>query len=96
MGFALGERWVPDKGMHILGVTWVIISMKLLYGLALDAHHWGWIDTPQLGMTLIALIGLNILVGYRHEHDAIMAQATLVSLALHPQQVLSEERRVSL
>ena len=82
MGFALGERWVPDKGMHILGVTWVIISMKLLYGLALDAHHWGWIDTPQLGMTLIALIGLNILVGYRHEHDAIMAQATLVSLAL--------------
>ena len=41
MGFAFGERWVPDKGMHILGVTWVIISMKLLYGLALDAHHWG-------------------------------------------------------
>ena len=82
MGFALGERWVPDKGMHILGVTWIIISMKLLYGLALDAHHWGWIDTSQLGLTLIALIGVNILVGYRHEHDAIMAQATLVSLAL--------------
>ena len=82
MGFALGERWVPDKGMHILGVTWVIISMKLLYGLALDAHHWGWIDTTQLGLTLVFLIGLNILVGYRHEHDAIMAQATLVSLAL--------------
>ena len=82
MGFALGERWIPDKGMHILGVTWVIISMKLLYGLALDAHHWGWIDTPQLGVALVALIGANILVGYRHEHDAIMAQATLVSLAL--------------
>ncbi|MBJ84135.1 MAG: hypothetical protein CMB52_01275 [Euryarchaeota archaeon] len=82
MGFALGERWVPDKGMHILGVTWIIISMKLLYGLALDAHHWGWIDTPQLGMALIGLIVVNILVGYRHQHDAIMAQATLVSLAL--------------
>ena len=82
MGFALGERWVPDRGMHILGVTWVIISMKLLYGLALDAHHWGWIDTPQLGVSLIALIGVNVLIGYRHQHDAIMAQATLVSLAL--------------
>jgi len=82
LGFVLGERWVPDKGMHILGVTWVIISMKLLYGLAIDAHHWGWIDTPQLGGSLIALVGVNILVGYRHKHDAIMAQATLVSLAL--------------
>ena len=30
MGFLLGERWVPDKAMHLLGVTWVIISMKLL------------------------------------------------------------------
>ena len=39
LGFILGERWIPDKGMHILGVTWVIISMKLLYGLAIDAHH---------------------------------------------------------
>jgi len=82
LGFILGERWIPDKGMHILGVTWVIISMKLLYGLALDAHHWGWIDTPQLGGSLIGLVGVNILVGYRHKHDAIMAQATLVSLAL--------------
>ncbi len=82
LGFILGERWIPDKGMHILGVTWVIISMKLLYGLAIDAHHWGWIDTPQLGGSLIALVGVNILVGYRHKHDAIMAQATLVSLAL--------------
>tara|TARA_B110000438_G_scaffold288472_1_gene321972 strand:+ start:4403 stop:8461 length:4059 start_codon:yes stop_codon:yes gene_type:complete len=82
LGFILGERWVPDKGMHILGVTWIIISMKLLYGLAIDAHHWGWIDTQQLGGSLIALVGVNILVGYRHKHDAIMAQATLVSLAL--------------
>jgi hypothetical protein len=82
LGFILGERWVPDQGMHLLGVTWVIISMKLLYGLALDAHHWNWIDTPQLGLALIGLVGVNIAVGYRHGHDAIMAQATLVSLAI--------------
>ena len=82
LGFVLGERWIPDKGMHLLGVTWVIISMKLMYGLALDAHHWGWIDTQILGITLIGLVGVNILVGYRHGHDAIMAQATLVSLAI--------------
>ncbi len=82
LGFILGERWVPDEGMHILGVTWVIISMKLLYGLAIDAHHWGWIETEMLGVALISLVGVNILVGYRHGHDAIMAQATLVSLAI--------------
>ena len=82
LGFILGERWVPDKGMHLLGVTWIIISMKLLYGLAIDAHHWGWIDTPMLGVALIGLVGVNILVGYRHGHDAIMAQATLVSLVI--------------
>ena len=82
LGFILGERWIPDEGMHILGVTWVIISMKLLYGLAIDAHHWGWIEVEMLGVALISLVGVNILVGYRHGHDAIMAQATLVSLAI--------------
>ncbi|MDP6906946.1 MAG: hypothetical protein QF440_05960 [Candidatus Thalassarchaeaceae archaeon] len=82
LGFVLGERWIPDNGMHLLGVTWVIISMKLLYGLVIDAHHWGWIDTQSLGILLITLVGVNILLGYRHEHDAIMAQATLVSLAI--------------
>nr|AIF05363.1 hypothetical protein [uncultured marine group II/III euryarchaeote KM3_182_B06] len=82
MGFLLGERWVPDKAMHLLGVTWVIISMKLLYGLALDAHHWGWISTPVLGVVLLSLVGVNIAVAYRHNHDAIAAQATLVLLAI--------------
>ena len=46
-GFALGERWIPRPSMHLLGITWVIISMKLLYGLALDAWSWGWFDSSQ-------------------------------------------------
>jgi hypothetical protein len=56
--------------------------MKLLYGLALDAHHWGWISTPVLGVVLLSLVGVNIGVAYRHNHDAIAAQATLVLLAI--------------
>ena len=36
-GLYLGERWIPNPNMRLLGVTWVIISMKLFYGLALDA-----------------------------------------------------------
>ena len=47
-GFYLGERWIKLPDMRILGVTWVIISMKLLYGLMLDFHHWGWISASQL------------------------------------------------
>ena len=35
-GLICGENWIPKKNMRLLGVTWVIISMKLLYGLALD------------------------------------------------------------
>ena len=37
VGLYLGERWIQRQSMHLLGITWVIISMKLLYGLALDA-----------------------------------------------------------
>ena len=33
IGFLLGERWSKDERLRILGVTWVIISMKVLYGL---------------------------------------------------------------
>ncbi len=86
-GFWLGERWVPDPGMHILGVTWVIITMKLLYGLTIDLHHWElWgifpIDATTLGLLLLALVALNVIVAYHHDHDAIAAQATLVLLAI--------------
>ena len=28
-GLYLGERWIPNPNMRLLGVTWVIISMKL-------------------------------------------------------------------
>ncbi|MBT5281807.1 MAG: hypothetical protein HOL79_05290, partial [Euryarchaeota archaeon] len=38
-GLWAGEKWIPMPRMHLLGVTWVIISMKILYGFALDAHH---------------------------------------------------------
>ena len=39
LGLFFGERWIPKPSMRLLGVTWVIISMKLFYGLALDAWH---------------------------------------------------------
>ena len=31
-GMWLGQIWIPQARMHLLGVTWVIISMKILYG----------------------------------------------------------------
>ncbi len=40
VGFGLGEIWIPKKSMKILGVTWVIISMKVLYGLAIELQRW--------------------------------------------------------
>ena len=40
VGFTFGERWVPDKNLHLLGVSWVIISMKVLYGLAIELNRW--------------------------------------------------------
>ena len=61
LGLYLGERWIPNPNMRLLGVTWVIISRKLFYGLALDAWHWGWFDASPLGAseTLgISLIGV--------------------------------------
>ena len=47
VGLYLGERWIRRSSMQLLGITWVIISMKLLYGLALDAWSWGGL-TPVL------------------------------------------------
>jgi len=83
LGFGLGETWVPKEGMKLLGVTWVIISMKVLYGLAIELRHWEIIgDDMSLGVVLLLLVGVNIFVAYRHDHDAIAAQSTLVLLAI--------------
>lgn len=87
-GLYLGERWIPNPNMRLLGVTWVIISMKLFYGLALDAWHWGWFDvspygaSETLGASLVALVALNIFIAQRHDEDAIAAQATLILLVV--------------
>jgi len=82
IGFGLGEIWVPRKSMKILGVTWVIISMKVLYGLAIELQRWDVIGVEELGVLLIGLVGVNVAVAYRYDHDAIAAQSTLVLLAV--------------
>ena len=83
VGFGLGEIWVPRGSMKLLGVTWVIISMKVMYGLAIELRYWGVIENDlSLGLILVLLVGANILVAYRHNHDAIAAQSTLVLLAV--------------
>ena len=88
VGFALGERWMKRDAMHLLGLTWVIISMKLLYGLALDLWRWGWLDGigpgagETLGMLMLALVGLNVAMAFRHDEDAIAAQSALVLFAV--------------
>ena len=87
-GFGLGERWIPRSSMNLLGITWVIISMKLLYGLALDAWSWGWFDSSPigssetLGVAMVALVALNVGVAFRHDEDAIAAQSALVLFAV--------------
>ena len=87
-GLYLGERWIPNPNMRLLGVTWVIISMKIFYGLAIDAHHWGWLDgfgvdeDIVLGISLLAIVAVNVFIAQRHNEDAIAAQATLVLLAV--------------
>ena len=87
-GFGLGERWIPRPSMHLLGITWVIISMKLLYGLALDAWSWGWFDSSPigssetLGIVMLGLVALNVAVAFRHDEDAIAAQSALVLFAV--------------
>ncbi len=86
-GFILGERWVPRPAMHQLGVVWLIIAMKILYGLAIELHSWSIfgifpLSDSGLGITLIFLVGINIAVAYRYNEDAIAAQAVLVLLAI--------------
>ncbi|MDG1549500.1 MAG: hypothetical protein P8Q94_05565, partial [Candidatus Poseidoniaceae archaeon] len=87
VGLYLGEKWIPNPNMRILGVTWVIISMKLIYGLILDMWHWGWLDELGfasedniLGALLLLGVVLNIGIAQRHDEDAIAAQATLILL----------------
>ena len=82
MGFVLGEYWIPKKNLHLLGVTWVIISMKVLYGLAIELQRWNIISIEILGFLLLALVGFNVYLSYRHNHDAIAAQSTLILLAI--------------
>jgi hypothetical protein len=82
VGFALGERWVPERNMALLGVTWVIIAMKVLYGLAIELNRWDYIGVESLGVLLLFLVAVNVLASYRHDHDAIAAQSTLVLLAI--------------
>jgi len=81
-GMWLGEMWIPRKSMHLLGVTWVIISMKLLYGLAISMYTWDWIGQTELGASLLGLVALNIVIAQHHDEDAIATQATLVLLAI--------------
>ena len=81
-GMWLGELWIPKKSMQLLGVTWVIISMKLLYGLAISMYAWDWIGQTELGVSLLGLVAINIAVAQHHDEDAIATQATLVLLAI--------------
>jgi len=81
-GFALGELWIPKNNLHFLGITWVIISMKVLYGLALELQRWGIISTENLGLLLLTLVSLNVYLSHRHNSDAIAAQSTLILLAI--------------
>ena len=87
-GFWLGGIWIPKKEMHVLGVTWVIISMKLLYGLALDLHHWEWLANFEinedviLGIILLLLVAFNVFIAHWHNSDAIAVQATLILMVV--------------
>ena len=87
-GFWLGGKWIPQKEMHILGVTWIIISMKLLYGLALDLHHWEWLanysinEDVLLGIILLLLVAANVFIAHWHDSDAVAVQATLILMVV--------------
>ena len=61
--------------------------MKVLYGLAIELNRWelgGFlpISVEVLAILLLLLVALNVFIAYRHDHDAIAAQATLVLLAI--------------
>jgi len=86
-GLFLGERWIGKSELNLLGVTWVIISMKILYGTALELNRWEMgallpLGLSEVGIALCILVIFNVLLAYRHNSDAIAAQATLVLLAI--------------
>ena len=56
--------------------------MKILYGLAIELQRWEVISFEILGILLLALVGLNVYLSYRHKHDAIAAQSTLILLLI--------------
>lgn len=86
-GLFLGERWIGKSELNLLGVTWVIISMKILYGTALELNRWEMggllpLGLSEVGIALCMLVIFNVFLAYRHNSDAIAAQATLVLLAI--------------
>ena len=86
-GFTLGERWVPRLAMRQLGIVWLIIAMKILYGLAIELGTWELfgifpLSESYVGVLLLILVGVNVGVAYRYDEDAIAAQAVLVLLAI--------------
>ena len=86
-GLFLGERWIKDPDLNLLGVAWVIISMKILYGASLELNNWSLgeilpLSIAGVGVVLVVLVLFNIFLSYRYNSDAIAAQATLVLLAV--------------
>jgi len=81
-GFYLGELWIPKENLHLLGITWIIISMKVLYGLSIELQRWDIISLDILGLLLLTLVSLNVYLAHRHNSDAIAAQSTLILLAI--------------
>ena len=77
-GLFLGERWIKDPDLNLLGVAWVIISMKILYGASLELDNWNLggvlpLSIVGVGATLIGLVLFNIFLSYRYNSDAIAA-----------------------
>ena len=76
-GIWLGEVWIPKNSMHILGVTWVIISMKLLYGLAISMYSWDWITQTELGVGLLGLVTVNIFIASVPPADTCLTRGVI-------------------
>ena len=87
VGLILGERWIKNGDLHLLGIAWVIISMKVLYGASLELGNWHLggllpLNAEGVGIVLCGLVLFNVILSYRYDSDAVAAQATLVLLAV--------------